>query len=455
MKLQNLIIIFLAIALPVILILSIYVGLQVDTAKLKAKYNDYIVTAAHETILAFQINTKNNINENQGIDYSEIADTKIKDIEAAINVFSSSLANSFGRTGTSKSFMMSYVPALVFSLYDGYYIYSPAEKEWDVEKGKWIDIPLKHELKSYVYYSKTYNNGNKVLTINYSLDNYVAVYYYNGSNYESKSGYLEVIPNTDMAKDNFKNSLDDLVAKKYYDEAWNFTEWFNDIVKNWKKDNLEETLTINSSNSAMPGESSNFNDEKYNVIKDSIISNLVPAMQTYGYQMPELTDADWDLILNNVCFTAFMQNMPMGTTIYNNYTIAVSTENKETINENDIYFVNTEIDDEGIEQIKGSYHRIWCPELVANDADLNIKGYNKIEFKSNDKLKLVHACYNCMIKASDPKFSYAEEYAKNANSVIYKLEKRRNAYLTSLAREKRNLFKPSEFINGSTKLNKI
>lgn len=449
MKLQNLIIIFLAIALPVILILSIFVELQVETAMIKANYNDYLVSATHETVVAFQINTLNN-------KYSSVSDTKIRDIEAAINVFSSSLANSFGRTGSSKSYMMAYVPALVFSLYDGYYIYSPTEKDWRTDTAKWQDIPLKHELKSYVYYSKEYKNGDNVLTVNYSLDNYVVVYYKGKdidgkSVYVSKAGYLEAIPN-ELNKEKFLNSLGDNTSKKYYIDAWAFTKEFNGIVQRLGDSSVYDKLKIDDNNLALPRVSSNFNDEKHDVIKQKVISNLIPAMSIYGYEMPELTDTDWDLVLNNVCFIAFMQNMPAGTTTYNNYEIAISTENKEMINENDIYFVNTKKDlVNGKVQIVGSYHRIWCQELIANDDNLNIKGYNKTEFKTNEDLKNVHVCYKCMVHATDPKLSYAEEFAKKQD-LRYGIDKRRSAYYTALANQKSSLLKSSDFVNGSVRL---
>lgn len=56
--------------------------------------------------------------------------------------------------------------------------------------------------------------------------------------------------------------------------------------------------------------------------------------------MPELTGEDWDMILNNVCFIAFMQGIPVGMTTYNDYVIVASSENKEIASENLIYFVN-------------------------------------------------------------------------------------------------------------------
>lgn len=354
MKLQNLVIIFLAIALPVIIILSVYVGFQVRTAFLRANYDDALIDAAHDTITAFELNTSNN-------QYLSVADTKIRDIEAALNVFSSSLSTRFGKTGSNRSSAMSYIPALMFTLYDGYYIYTPV-KDWD--NGAYT-----HELKAYVYYSKQYTSGDKVLEINYSLDNYVAVYYYNeGKEYQSRAGYLEEILD-EKKQEEFLNLLATEDARNYYKDAWEFTEWFNNIVNGMRTDKTDK-LKISDENVALQGEKSTFNDEKYEVIKSTITNNLIQAMENYSkhssgdFKMPELTGTDWDTILNNVCFISFMQGVPVGTSKYNDYAIVSSSENKEIVNENSIYYIN--IDENG-PVANGSYHRIWCEHLDSSE----------------------------------------------------------------------------------------
>ncbi len=353
MKLSNLIVIFLALALPVILVLSFYVSLQVDTARLRGTYDSYLINAAHETMVAFELNTTRSR-------YSSIADSKIRDLEAAKNVFPSTLATSFGYTGSSSSYMMSYVPALVFTLYDGYYMYIPTKT--------WNSNTFSHELKPYVYYSKEYEstNGKEKLIINFSLDNYVAVYFYEdktNKTYVSRSGYLEIIPGRESDKNTFLANLDNETARKYYREAWNFTEWFNNIVKSNMPSETIELLavedTITHHNSALPGAESRFNDERTAVIKNTITSNLIQSMNIYSkntasnFQMPELTESEWDTVLNNVCFIAFLQGLPLGTTLYNGYTIAVSSENKEIVTADDLVFIGSD----------GAYHRIWCPHL--------------------------------------------------------------------------------------------
>lgn len=205
------------------------------------------------------------------------------------------------------------------------------------------------------------------------MDNYVAVYYNNKKDkeYLSRAGYLEVIPKNENERNAFKESLADDDARDYYDKAWEFTEWFNKTIEEMK---LEDKLKISETNLALQGEASEFNSEKYDIIKDTIINNLIQAMDNYSkhsagdFRMPELTGEDWDLILNNPCFMAFMQGIPVGTTTYNDYAIVSSSENKEMVNENSIYYVN--IDENG-PITNGSYHRIWCMHLNAKD-DMHI-----------------------------------------------------------------------------------
>ena len=60
MRLQNLLIIFIVIALPVIIILSVYVQYQVDAANLQASYDNTFLGATYDMLSAFQLNTTNN-----------------------------------------------------------------------------------------------------------------------------------------------------------------------------------------------------------------------------------------------------------------------------------------------------------------------------------------------------------------------------------------------------------
>ena len=119
MKIQNLAVIFIIIVIPIILVLSYYMSLQRDTINMQASYNTKLLESAIE---AFEINT---VEWNEA--YSETADSKRRDVMAAINTFVTSFANNIGIGGASKEDVLTYIPAIAFIGYDGYYIYAPEE----------------------------------------------------------------------------------------------------------------------------------------------------------------------------------------------------------------------------------------------------------------------------------------------------------------------------------------
>ncbi|MDO5555302.1 MAG: hypothetical protein Q4G09_01190, partial [Clostridia bacterium] len=122
MKLQGLTVIFIIIALPIILVLSYYISLQIDTINMQAVYNRKLLDSTKEAIEAFEINT---VEWNEA--FSTVADSKRRDIMASINTFTTSFANNIGIAGSSKEQLLTYIPAIAYTLYDGYYIYSPTE----------------------------------------------------------------------------------------------------------------------------------------------------------------------------------------------------------------------------------------------------------------------------------------------------------------------------------------
>lgn len=58
MKLQNLSIIFAIIIIPITLILSAYIGTQIDTASLQQSYDTTLMDATHDAVVAFELNTR-------------------------------------------------------------------------------------------------------------------------------------------------------------------------------------------------------------------------------------------------------------------------------------------------------------------------------------------------------------------------------------------------------------
>jgi len=187
MKLQHLIIIFILIILPITIVMSQYINTQTEIMRTERLYDSRLVNATNDAMNAFKINTINTM--------YYTAQNRVTNMEAAAKTFLKSLALSFNYTGTQAKIMQEYVPAVVLTQYDGYYIYSPyintipntSDKDLEEEYG---ENDLRTGLKPFVSYTCTYNYSGKKVMITYSLDNYVVIDVFDGSNHESRAGYL-------------------------------------------------------------------------------------------------------------------------------------------------------------------------------------------------------------------------------------------------------------------------
>ena len=117
MKLQSWIVVFAIIVIPIVLVMSLYIQVQINYVNLQGNYDTVLNNATYDAIKAFQINELNSTTQN-------IAQEKIRDVEASVTTFYNSLATNFGQSGYSEEELKSFVPALVYTLYDGYYIYT-------------------------------------------------------------------------------------------------------------------------------------------------------------------------------------------------------------------------------------------------------------------------------------------------------------------------------------------
>lgn len=177
MKLQHFAIIFIIIILPISLIMGEYIGSQIDTIYLQTQYSKRLQDSTLDAVKAFQLNTLNN-------KYSSISDSKIRDIEASINTFYNSLSSAMGSNGLNEDALKEYIPAMIYTLYDGYYIYG---QYYNYENQSY-----QYGLKPYIYYAcryKTTGTGIDIV-INYTLDNSITVYGNVNGEYITKSGYV-------------------------------------------------------------------------------------------------------------------------------------------------------------------------------------------------------------------------------------------------------------------------
>ena len=187
MKIQNLAVIFIIIILPISLILTAYVENQVKTLELQLSYDTKLTNATYDAVKAFQLNTINSAT-------SDLANSKLRDIKASANTFFNSVATQFNMSGYNKDVLKDYVPALVYTMYDGYYIYSPFKNTLTdtevVDDATYKDGEWETDLKPYIHYSCRYVTDNIDAVITYSLDNYITVKGKIDNVVVNKSGYL-------------------------------------------------------------------------------------------------------------------------------------------------------------------------------------------------------------------------------------------------------------------------
>lgn len=189
MKIQGLAIIAIIIILPMSIILNSYSKSQIKTLDLQVQYDSKLNNATYDAIKAFQLNMSNSST-------SEIADSKMRDINASVNTFYNSLASHFNMSGYGKDVLQNYVPAIVYTLYDGYYIYSTYDNKLDPndkfdDQATYKDGESIDGLKPYIYYSCRYKpNSTSDFVITYSLDSYITIQGTVNGSPINESGYL-------------------------------------------------------------------------------------------------------------------------------------------------------------------------------------------------------------------------------------------------------------------------
>ena len=172
MKLQYLTVIFILIVLPIIIVFSAYMTNQMDTIKTEQVYDQRLLDSSYDAIKALQLNTINTT--------YYTPETRVENLEAAVNTFFNSLTTAFKYEGYKSEIMKEYVPAVVFTMYDGYYIYSPFRNTVVGVKSANIDEEYKDNsimdgLKPFVAYNCKYEKDGVKYIINYTLDNYIVI----------------------------------------------------------------------------------------------------------------------------------------------------------------------------------------------------------------------------------------------------------------------------------------
>lgn len=190
MKIQSLTIIFIIIIMPITMVLSEYVTNRITCEIKQLSYDTKLLDSTYDAIKAYQLNTINN-------QFGDVTNETVSDIEASVATFYNSLSTNFNYKGYKSTVMKEYVPAVVYTLYDGYYIYSPytnvLTEATDTDDNYSKNGETYEGLKPYVSYSVRYkkdNTDNTDFVITYTLDNYVTIQGTVNDTYIYDYGYL-------------------------------------------------------------------------------------------------------------------------------------------------------------------------------------------------------------------------------------------------------------------------
>ena len=569
MKIQELALIFVIIILPITIILSVFTQLQIQTVTVQTEYDTKLTAATLDAIKALQINTINSST-------SEIANSKIRDVEASVNTFKESLKSTFSLNGYSEEEMDEYIPAIVYTMYDGFYIYSKFQNTNYLTDADGNQVDNNGEtisgLKPYISYSARYNKNNIDVVITYALDNFISITGTIDGNYIEESGYLvdgidyrsdslevtyngvkinfetleETLPavedkdgvkgiqagnykyvkfngtkyyldeanervfyflngvltvqaqnkgatSTRKLYDQFKDLIiNNRNAREYYKEAYEFKKKFTngnlqkltnlqwsdatdyvvnengdyELQKIFPNDNrkiFEFSNKIDGSDieKNIENETSTFNQHRLEVIKSKIKTNLSTAIANYDtsigtdFEMPELTDDEWNRVLNNISVISFVQGIDLGGKVYNGYTIVNNSENKEAVTEEDIYVLGND----------GFYHKIGDTYLETADNVKITTGLGLMQSSADGRLNLDFE-RKSLLSGTTTKYYYPlSNYYGSYNSIVnqnqytdfkdiykYVASKGQNssgvktlaqAFYTALARERYGAYKDS------------
>ena len=298
MKLQQLAVIFVIIVLPISLVLSMYTDNNIDVIEAQADYDSILLTATNDAVNAYQMNTLRN-------GYSTINDSKIRDISASVNSFFNSLASGLGSSGYSKEDLESYVPALLFTLYDGYYLYGDYQNIVTLNGGvqnysnlNSNQLSSQSGIKPFIYYTCEYQGANKFdIVINYTLDNYITVMGTDtDGNIVNMSGYLVNTNNINVNGDSVTAhgiQIEPEILGEYIVAIDTVPKADNPNATEYKSNNPEYFQYIYYNNQKY------YIDEKYN--SDSNVDNKNRVSSTHvTYTSDDGTEKGIDLFrLNN------------------------------------------------------------------------------------------------------------------------------------------------------------
>ena len=405
MKLQGLGILFALIVLPVILVLTYYIQLQVDTINLQNQYDTKLLDATHDAMSSFEINTANE-------DLSTVSDSLRTIIDASTNVFFNSLATNFGMSNASKSYVEPYVPAILYTLYDGYYISAPTKvptvlTDPDGNAVSVGDIGVQKQGNDYTYQviHTTQEQENNCSECASGSSTHIRYETYSGDGFIWDSYYLK-----------YEDTGDDYGQLLYLKENNLYTTNIDEAE--FKTKNVLKTYMPYSARYIHENE-----DDRIDINVIYTLDNYVTIEGTInnvyysksGYLLPESLNMDMDIPQNIDLLTynqndaqSYIENNPITLNLYNGAVTGepitkIEVTDSRTYNElSDELIVNKEI-------LKNARNL-----KISNDADSINNFIISHEDYGGDLNAIIESCNNCIndIQYELDKKSAIEYYVK-------------------------------------------
>ncbi len=264
---------------------------------------------------------------------------------------------------------------------------------------EYIDNYLENELIK--------NNTLVTLTVKEGDEDEISIVF-NPSEY--KIGYQKYISGKREQKTGqYAYQQQQLDAIKYYIKAANFSNFVYKNLNIYTEDHIKETTLsdedqkyekyfqkydrsntdrIFPTDKQVLAYNSTFNEVKRKVIRNAVQYDLIIATLNYNYlvssedfilNLPVITDTDWERIIENISFTAFLQGLSIsGSKTFNNYAISTSTMNEFVINPDTIFFSDVTGFNQGdIADLEGNelyFHKMDCPDFLEYLAGKEISG---------------------------------------------------------------------------------
>ena len=297
MKIQALAVLSIIIILPMAILLNSYSSNQIKTLDLQVSYDSKLQNATYDAIKAFQLNMSNSAT-------SDITNSKIRDLEASITTFYNSLASHFDMTGYGEDVLKEYVPAIVYTLYDGYYIYSAYDNKLDantsdslINDATYKDGQQINGIKPYIYYSSRYKRGSDDFVITYSLDSYITIQGIINGKEVNDSGYL--LSGVEKQGDTYTYRGIPITSENGRQEGFNQNVYIPYAKNNpdYVPSNIIESISVKEGTTV--GWISNYPCKKINGVKyyADEANNLVFAM--LNDEKTDQRDRTIDAVLNN------------------------------------------------------------------------------------------------------------------------------------------------------------